>query len=56
MGVETHAEEEPKGEILVGIGGEAVRPPGISAISFPNKFSTISFFLDVCVQQPPQLW
>ena len=44
-GMEAQAEEESKGETLVGSGGEAVRLPVM------NKFSTISSFLGVYGQQ-----
>ena len=33
------------GETLVHSGREAVRSPGMKAISFPTMFSTVSFFL-----------
>ena len=48
-GMEIKAEEEPKGETLVGSGGGALRPPGMNIISFPNKFSLL---LDESGQQP----
>ena len=41
---------EPEGETLVGSSGEALRPPGINIISFPDKCSLI---LDVSGQQSP---
>ena len=49
MGVEIKAEEEPKGETLVGSGREALRPPGMNVIFFPNMFSAL---LNVSGQQP----
>ena len=52
VGAEAKAEEESEGETLVGSGREALRPPGMNIISFPNKFS---LFLDVSGQQPPVL-
>ena len=45
------AEEEPKGETIVGSGWEDLRPLGRNIISFSNKFS---LFLDVFGQQ--SLW
>ena len=38
-GVEIKAEEEPKGKTLMGSGGEALRPPGMNIINFPDKLS-----------------
>ena len=39
-GVEMKEEEEPKGKVLVGPEGEALRPPGISMVSSPTHFLT----------------
>ena len=39
VGAEVKAEEQPKGETIVGSGGEVLRPPGMYIISFLNKFS-----------------
>ena len=44
-GAKAQAQEEPEGEILVGAGGEAVRPPGMNTISFPISFLLCFFFL-----------
>ena len=39
---EVKAEEEPKGETIVGSGRKALRPPDMNIISFSNKFSLFS--------------
>ena len=50
--MEVQADEKPKGEILVGPGGETLRPPGMNAVSFFNMFSAISFSLGISGQPP----
>ena len=49
--VEMKEKEEPEGEALVGLKGEALRPPGITMVSSPTHFLT--FFLQVSGQQSP---
>ena len=45
-GAEMKEEGEPEGEMLVGPGGEALRPPCITMLSSPTHFLT---FFSECI-------
>ena len=52
-GVEIKEKEELEGKALVGPEGEALRPPGITMVSYPTHLLT--FFLNVSGKQSPNI-